>query len=458
MVALLVVGAIMTGCSNDDNIDNPQQPANNDNVVTLTAIVSLDGSAQTRAIDTGTGMKTFETSNKIAIIYKNTSNETVKAVSGALTLSGLNQKATFTVSLTNPADNSAIRYIYPATMAKDVATDATITDNDATIDYSGLFGSQNGNLATVGTNYDLAVRDDNLSGTDLPASATLNNPLAVCKFTLTDGSSPITSSVTSLNVSDGTNTYHVTPSGLSAIWVAMKPVASKKIAFTAATGSKTYSMTTESDQTLNASKLYNNITVSMIELAIGNVICSDGSIYASKADATTAGKTPVALIAYLGGDAETSTTYNHGLALALEDVSSTKTWCSQHNETCLGTQYDSESDAKGDMAGIANTDSLYSHAGHTHAAANAARDYSVTRPAGTSAWFLPSVGQWNNMITAAGGHNNLKTNAGLNIDNAYWLSSEGNAQKAWYSYLGDGSWTKSTKDSNSFRIRAYLAF
>ena len=119
-------------------------------------------------------------------------------------------------------------------MAKDVATDATITDDDATIDYSGLLGSQDGDLTTLGTNYDLAVFDGSLSGTDLPASASLTNPLAICALTLKDGSEAITSSVTSLNVSDGTNTYHVTPSGLSTIYVAMKPVASSNIAFTAA--------------------------------------------------------------------------------------------------------------------------------------------------------------------------------------------------------------------------------
>ena len=54
MAALLVVGVMTTGCSNDDNIDNPQQPANNDNVVTLTATVSLDGGAETRAITPST--------------------------------------------------------------------------------------------------------------------------------------------------------------------------------------------------------------------------------------------------------------------------------------------------------------------------------------------------------------------------------------------------------------------
>ena len=453
MAALLAVGAIMTGCSNEDNIDNPQQPANNDNVVTLTATVSLDGGAQTRAITPSTGAKTFETGNQIAVIYKNTSNETVKAVSTDFTPMTDATKATFTVTLTNPVSNSAVRYIYPATMAKDVATDASITDDDATIDYTGLFGSQNGNLTTLGTNYDLAVFDGSLSGTDLPASASLLNPLAVCALTLKDGGSDITSSVTSLNVSDGTNTYHVTPSGLSEIYVAMKPVASQKIAFTAATSSKTYFKTTASAQTLAKSTIYNSITVSMTELAVNKVIGADGNIYADAAAASTAGTTAVAKIAYLGSDAETSTTYNHGLALALSDVSSTQTWCSQTASTCLTTQYSSESAAKADMAGLANTDALVGHDSHTHAAANAARNYnSGTHPTGTSAWFLPSAGQWDKMATAASGYNNLGLQSYY-----YWSSSELNALGAWLLYSDYGYWNGSGKGYD-YLVRACLAF
>ena len=459
MAALFVVGAIMTGCSNEDNIDN-QQPANNDNVVTLTATVSLDGGAATRAIDPSDGKKTFETGKQIAVIYKNTSSQTVKAVSADFTPTGDNTTATFTVTLTNPDNNSTIRYIYPATMAKDVATDATITDDDATIDYTGLLGSQDGTLATL-ANYDLAVKDAALSGTNLPASASLENPLTICKFTLTDGTSPITSSVTSLNVSDGTNTYHVTPSGLSEIYVAMKPVASQKIAFTAATTSETYFKTTASAQSLAASKIYNSISVSMTELAVGNVFCSDGSVYASASAAKTASKTPVAKIVYLGSDAETSTTFKHGLALALEDVSGTHIWCSQTGANCLDHQCTSSSDARGDMAGIANTDYLIANvpAGHNHAAASAARNYSATRPAGTSAWFLPSAGQWDKMAGTGGyGLTNLKADEsdykGLE-SSFYWSSSERDGDDAWFFCDGDLNGVGKYYD---FLVRVCLAF
>ena len=412
MAALLVVGAIMTGCSNDDNIDTPPQPTKNNNIVTLTATVSLDGDAGTRAINATTGVKTFETGNQIAVIYKNTSSQTVKAVSTDFTPTGDNTKATFTVSLTNPATDSPIRYIYPATMAKNVATDATITNDDATIDYSGLLGSQNGTLATLGTNYDLAVKDGSLSGTDLPASVTLTNPLAICKFTLTDGTNPITSDVTSLTISDGTNAYAVTPSGLSEIYVAMKP-ASGKIAFTAATSTKTY-FKTATGTSLVASKLYTNITVSMVELALGRVICDDGSVYASKSAAEGASKTPVVVITYLGSNGEAAP-YNHGLALALSDQDSwPKNWdwaissCSNKTPTVTGA----------------------------------------------SSWMLPSKAQWEKMYLAG-----FLNTAGLKSGECYWSSTEDSAT-AWAIKVNTGGWEKRDKTnplSNSY-VRAGIAF
>ena len=448
MAALLVVGAIMTGCSNEDNIDN-QQPANNDNVVTLTATVSLDGGAQTRAITPSTGVKTFESGNQIAVIYKNTSSQTVKAVSTDFTPTGDNTKATFTVTLTNPASSSAIRYIYPATRATDVATDATITDDAATIDYTGLLGNQDGKLATLGTNYDLAVFDGSLSGTDLPASASLENPLAICKFTLTDGSTGITSSVTSLNVSDGTNTYHVIPSGLSEIYVAMKPTTGK-IAFTAATGSKTY-FKTATGTTLTASTLYTNITVSMTELARGSVICSDGSVYASKDAATSATKTPVAMIAFVGSDNGESAPYNHGLALAMSDAGGGSYFKWRTSNTDAGhTKQGSSSFTSESGLQYNATHDIAEYPAFQAAIAN----NSTAAPTGCSAWFLASGYQWTKMFASdAGG---LKTLAGLE-SHPYWSSSERAAGSAWGFNSDYGVWSGGSKDYGNL-VRACLAF
>ena len=422
MAALLVVGAIMTGCSNDDNIDNPQQPANNNNVVTLTATVGFEANAETRAVDPSTGKKTFEGTNQIAVIYKNTSNETVKAVSTVFTPTGDNTTATFTVSLTNPASDGAIRYIYPATMAKTPATDATITDDAATIDYSGILSSQDGTLATLGTNYDLAVFDGSLSGTDLPASATLTNPLAICKFTFKDTGSSDIPGITRLTVSNGTNAYAVSTSGLDEIYVAMKPVASGNIAFTAATASKTY-FRTITGKSLVASKLYKNITVgSMVELAKGNVIGYDGNIYASK---SAAGSNAAAVIVYLGSDTYDAT-FKNGLAIALAD----------------------------------EADSNWSTAMSTCG----------TKTAITGAkWCLPSQDQWNQMFKANGG--NAESYNGLNtaINNAggtilqsgfYWSSSEyspGVGAHLVHLDDGDADWSKANETLGR-KVRACLAF
>ena len=195
---------------------------------------------------------------------------------------------------------------------------------------------------------------------------------------------------------------------------------------------------------------------------LGKIIGADGNLYADVTAATDAGTTAVAKIAYVGSDAETSTTYNHGLALALEDVSDEKSWCSQKSAYCLATQYSSsygDTGARVDVGGIANTDALVGHATHTHAAAQAARNYGVTRPEGTSEWFLPSVGQWDKMLTAVGGDEQL----GLQTGN-YWLSSESNmydmTSLAYYyennSYHTFGSASKDV--STEYYVRACLAF
>lgn len=426
MAALLVVGAIMTGCSNDDNIDNPQQAANNDNVVTLTATVSLDGGAGTRAIDGTTGTKTFESGKQIAVFYEDASGNLQKAVSTDFTPTGDNTKATFTVTLSTPKSGGQIRYIYPASMAKALpgSTTAYTADDDVTIDYSGIFGSQDGTLTTL-ANYDLAVKDATLSGTDQPVSVTLANPLAICKFTFKDTGSNDITGVTRLTVSNGTNAYAVSTSGLDEIYVAMKPVASGNIAFTAATASKTY-FRTVTGKSLAASKLYTNITVgSMVELAKGKVIGYDGKIYANKAgaEAVSTGNA-AAVIVYLGSDTKDAT-FKNGLAIALADeFSGTRMW-SLAKSTCEG---------KTVITG--------------------------------AKWCLPSQDQWKQMFKANGSetsYTGLNTTIGTTLQepNGYWSSSEHNpGTSAYYVNLDEGyaDWGYDSESHGSWRVRACLAF
>lgn len=196
---------------------------------------------------------------------------------------------------------------------------------------------------------------------------------------------------------------------------------------------------------------------------VGSVIAADGLVYADAAAASAAGKVAMAKICYVGNDAETSTTYNHGLALALEDASFFE-WCS-NTENCLATQY-SDGNKTNDMAGIANTDALLNHGSHTHEAASGARNYNYGAcpiPV-TSKWFLPSAGQWDKMITAAGGYKTLRDGfssvGGTNMYGDYWTSTENGSNAAWYySFYDDGGGNFSiTVKSVSNLVRACLAF
>lgn len=466
MAALVFVGAMTAGCSGDDlTAETPQLPDTTNGTVTMKINASLSENASTRVLNPDF-MRSFTVGEQIVVIYRNTADETVKVTSAALNFSDMlsSNSANFTVTLTNPQPNTPVRYIYPASRAAAFVAPTTAPNDDATINYAAL-NTQDGTFASLASDLDLAVFDGEMTAQAVLPAATLENPLTICGFTLQDSgnsNADITNTVNSLTVSDGTNSYAVTPtSALSTIYVAMKPT-SGNIAFAASTTApKTY-FKTATGKTLKASNLY-SISVSMVSLAVGNILCSDGSIYASKDAATTAGKTPVALICYLGNDAETSasnTAYKHGLALALTDANggNTVAWCSQQTAFCLTAQY--SSDYTNDMAGIANTNYLIDHApaGHTHTAASVARNYNGgTHPAGTSAWFLPSAGQWDKMITASGGYETLRSKASLGYK-LCWASTENTRRHAWIYWFSSGSWSTDQKKESKRVVRSALAF
>ena len=233
MAALALVGAMMTGCSSDDNFAVEQQPENKNNVVTLTTTVGLDGGAGTTRALTSTGVKTFAEGETMAVIYNN-GTSTVKAVSHALEVSDITdggKKATFTFDLETPNKSADVTYIYPAAMA----------NADGTVNYSAL-NSQNGTLTSLAANLDYCTKSGAWDGDNLP-TLTLENQLAILAVTLKNeaGSSDITSSTTKLTVSDGTNTYNVNRSEAEGpIYVAIRPTTEATIDITATSDSKGY--------------------------------------------------------------------------------------------------------------------------------------------------------------------------------------------------------------------------
>lgn len=234
MAALVFVGAIITGCSTDDDSTSLDQPASK--TVTLTTTISMDGSAITRAL-TEAGVKTFAVGDQIAVIYTNTSSARVKVLSSALVAGDITnggKTARITVTLTDPVASS-VDYIYPAAMANE----------DGTPNLSALC-MQDGTLATLASTLDYAKGSGDMTESSgvftLPGIA-LKNQLTICKFKIKNaGGTEITSSITGLTVSDGTNTYTVSRAAAAGpIYVAMLPVSSDKtISFVVNDASNSY--------------------------------------------------------------------------------------------------------------------------------------------------------------------------------------------------------------------------
>ena len=267
MAVLTLVGTIMTGCASDDiATEKPQQ--NNNSTVTLTTTIVLDGSATTRALDAD-GKKTFAKGDKIAIIYKNTSDKTVKAESSALETTDISsdgKKAKITVTLNDPKASGQLRCIYPAAMLSgdfnpDLNQEIEI-NNENTINYLELRNNQDGKLETIASNYDLAIFDGTFtSDAELPTEVTLKNQLAIVEFTIKDDAgNDITSKITQLGIEQGPGNFYYSFTREAAegpIYVAMMPseTAKENISIHANDG-KTFYEKDVKNVTLLANNLY----------------------------------------------------------------------------------------------------------------------------------------------------------------------------------------------------------
>lgn len=247
LAVLLVAMATMTGCMKEDLEENSLVGD-----ITLTASVKLDTDNGSKHLDAN-GVKTFVAGEQIAVVYTNSSDQLVKATSVALTNGNITNEgkaATFTVTLTNPK-NGTVKYVYPASMVDDGGNETAIT-------------SQNGTLESLSSLYDYAYGTGSFDGSSLP-NITLTNQFAIGKITMKNyaGSSDL-SDITGVTVTDGTNTYTITPASTSMTWpiyVAMKPVSNQTITVTATGSSYNYTKTV-TDKTLTAGNMY-TLTVKM---------------------------------------------------------------------------------------------------------------------------------------------------------------------------------------------------
>lgn len=414
MAALALVGAVMTACSSEDNIASNQQPAKQDNIVTVTTTIGLGGdNATTRALNIDytnkKAVKTFAENDKVALIYYNTSNEPVKAESNALKASDITndgKSANFTFTLTNPRENGWAVYKYPASF---IGADGYIDQTK--------FQTQGGTLAYV-SSIDLAQGSGEMVGTTLPASVTLENAHAIIAFTLKDAAgTDITSTITSMTIATQYNSYNITGHDTDGhIYVAIAADKSSTLNITATDGSHSYTKSISGGNKYQANNFYQQgLKMPYYTLSnskVGMIVGSDGKAYdVTDKNKLPTGVTAVAMVAYKNG--------SHGLAIQLNRSPSTMSW----------------SDA------------------------NAYKDYpTISGNVGT--WRLPSDEDWINMFTGCAiAGDGLQQQSNPNSSPKYFISGfvEKITAATGTTWGQDKYWSSTTTDTEYGYVDTYFS-
>ena len=289
--------------------------------MTVTTTIGLGGdNATTRALaidyTNKKAVKTFAENDKVALIYYNTSNEGVKAVSNALKASDITndgKSANFTFTLTNPQENGWVTYKYPASfIGADGYKDQT------------KFHTQEGTQAYV-SSIDLAQGSGTMVGATLPASVTLENAYAIIAFTLKDAAgTDITSTITSMTIDTQYNSYNITGHDTDGhIYVAIAADKSSTLNITATDGSHSYTKSISGGNKYQANNFYQQGLkmpyYTLSNSTVGMIVGSDGKAYAvADKDNLPTGVTAVAMVAYKDG--------SNGLAIQLNSSPSKMSW------------------------------------------------------------------------------------------------------------------------------------
>ena len=395
VIALVIVGTTMIGCSNKEyDIEQPEQPVESENVITLTTTISFPDAEtdtdETKAlnIDYGTQKlsKTFAAGEQVALIYR-TPNETSDKVIYTLTegdITNGGKTATLTFSVSEPVYSENLTYVYPAVI--------TGGKYKASVDYTRL-NSQDGTLASIASELDLATFTGPWNGKNLPW-ANLTNELAIIAFTLKDkdGTNNLNNIITGMTISDGTNNYAVSRvADAGPIYVAIRPTSSATINYTATDGTYYYTKSV-TDKTYAAGQFY-QIGLRMTQSSavghglffsnVGDLVGTDGLAYPATAkNNLPVGVNAAGMVAYKDG--------RSGLVIALAD-DGTNTWSGARTTAAAHTPV---------------------VAGH--------------------AWKLPSMDDWKDIFKANGntwtGLNTALESAGgtgvVGENNRYWSSTK----------------------------------
>ena len=505
---LLLTSVMMAACSGNDDIVNntnpePQAPTKGNVVVLSGTLGSKDSQTRTIATD---GKGSWEEGDQFAIYYV---TEDDGHASATATVNSINDNgsANFTASLESPktGDND-ITLVYPDSVHDGnggFKTDA-LMEQEGTLDY----------INEHGLDIETATTTMNVEETKATLNSNVKMQPEVCLYTMNlreNSSYSNLTTTTKLVIKDNDHTYTITPTTpTNSFTVALLPIQSSDISFTATTNDETTFYTKQDDVTLA------NCTTDNV----GDVFDEDGNIYrVSRGPGATyykifygkalyAGKfynsnvtlskqieSFVGMIAYVGthGTVDDSSTDPQtgyrGLAIAMNDFGgfSGYPWCSIKTADCTDDVNDNVTDAAtacNTKNGINMTAYLVNHSGsnsHTHSAAIAAHSTSG-HPSTTSDWFLPSVGQWQlivwGVVSKATGQpyttpittelsssdvidnfNSILTQAGASAfpsSGCHWLSTEYSNGKAWA--IAVKGYVFSHEKTYNSNIRRVLAF
>lgn len=258
---LLSLGMFVFSCSKvqEAAIQTPEiieEIIDNVQPVEMTFVATVAAKPVTKSVD-ASGTTAWVAGEEIAVYYQKTDLSYATATATVGTPNG-DGSAPISATLSDAKDGSAVKFVYPA----------GLVDASGDLDASKL-AAQHGTIDDISDNFDAATASGTLvtDGTTCGTSAQISmvNQVLIGKFIPQYGGSPI-DGITTLTISDGTNTYTVTPSagtfGTTGIYVAMLPVDSKEVLINASTASKNYTFSKEGI-TLAVGNLYSNLAIPM---------------------------------------------------------------------------------------------------------------------------------------------------------------------------------------------------